>query len=64
MALETVVTIDQFATLRVIAEALLPAEPDFPIAHLAVLLKLDYIRAESEGYACTPSGLLRVARGH
>ena len=51
----------QLALLREIGECAAPMSGAIPLACLCVLLRLDYIEAEGDGYVLTPSGLFRAA---
>jgi hypothetical protein len=54
-------TSDQFAALQEIAKAAPLHGTAISFAHLGVLLRHNYIRAESDGYAPTESGVSRIA---
>jgi hypothetical protein len=63
MAGEVSLTSGQFAALREVAEAGLQHGTAISFVHLGLLLRLNYIRAESDGYAPTASGIFRIASG-
>jgi hypothetical protein len=58
-----VLAFEQFATLQDIGQGGIPVFSSYSFAHLALLLKLNYIRADRDGYSSTPSGLVRIASG-
>ncbi len=63
MTPETNLTAAQFATLEAIGEGHGPYCGRIAIADLAVLLKLDFIRAEGNGYSPTIAGMYRIVKG-
>ncbi len=63
MSHQAPLTSEQFATLRAISEVFPPAGLATPFAALGVLLRLNYIRAENDGYAPTAAGMLRISCG-
>jgi hypothetical protein len=63
MAGEVSLTSGQFAALQEVAKAGLKHGTTISFVHLGLLLRLNYIRAESDGYAPTPSGIFRIAHG-
>ena len=60
---ETKLTPEEFATLEVISDGNMPYCGRVPLAHLVVLLKLDCIRAEGNGYSPTIAGMYRIVQG-
>jgi hypothetical protein len=54
-------TPDQFMALQEIAKSGLLHGTEISFAHPGTLLRLSYIRAESDGYAPTASGISRIA---
>jgi hypothetical protein len=59
MDIETL-TPDQFVLLREIGACAAPVRA-IAFVHLGVLLRMDYIRAECDGYVLTALGLFRSA---
>jgi hypothetical protein len=53
----------EFATLEAIGEGNAPFCGPVPLAHLGVLLKQDFIRAEGSGYSPTIAGMYRIVQG-
>jgi hypothetical protein len=54
-------TPEELVTLREIGESAGPCGMAMPFAHLATLLKQDFIRAEGDGYAPTAAGIFWIA---
>jgi hypothetical protein len=57
-------TLGQFSVLQDIGECAQPMSSPLLFACLGVLLRMDYIRAERDGYVLTMSGSFRVAGGY
>ncbi len=62
MATEAGLTPEEFATLERIGAGNVPYCGPVPLAHLGLLLKLDFIRAEGNGYSPTLTGMFRLAQ--
>jgi hypothetical protein len=62
MTPETTLTSAQFDTLLAIGAGQGPYCGMVPLAHLAVLLKADFIRAEGNGYSPTIAGMYRIVQ--
>jgi hypothetical protein len=60
---QTGLTPAELATLTVIGEGATAYCGPVPLAHLIVLLKLDLICAEGNGYAPTIAGMYRIVQG-
>jgi hypothetical protein len=62
-ASDFLLTVDEFASLKVIGAGLILGADPIPSAHLGTLVRLRYIFAVFGGYEATASGARRIASG-